>query len=142
MCEWFDETCGELLGLSRRQEAHRQHAGPLHLRQRLGGASTNADDPNQKLWKGYAQRSKSSPYENGIRTPIMVSWPGRVKPEHSTGPRPRHRSVSHHRRGDRSRRLPPDLPGVNLLDAKARDARKQVFGVTHSTHNMIAGESG
>ena len=28
----------------------------------------------------YAPRSKQSPYEGGIRTPIMLRWPGRVPP--------------------------------------------------------------
>ena len=35
---------------------------------------------------------------------------------------------------------PANLPGINLLDADAREARKRVFGVCHSTHNMTVGD--
>ncbi|MCA8975274.1 MAG: sulfatase-like hydrolase/transferase, partial [Planctomycetes bacterium] len=30
--------------------------------------------------RGYAPRSKRSPYDGGVRTPIIVSWPGRLRP--------------------------------------------------------------
>ena len=77
MCEWFDETCGELLGYLDKKEIADNTLVLYICDNGWAAPSTNADDPNQKLWKGYAQRSKSSPYENGIRTPIMVSWPGK-----------------------------------------------------------------
>jgi arylsulfatase A-like enzyme len=138
MCEWFDETCGELLdhldtkGLT-------NHTMVLFICDNGWAApSTNADDPNQKKWKGYALRSKSSPFENGIRTPIMVSWPAKIEPGRSddlahavdlfptiaaaTGIKP-----------------PGNLPGLNLADKAARGARERVFGVTHATHNMTPG---
>ena len=100
---------------------------------------TNQSDPNQKLWKNYAQRSKSSPYENGIRTPIMISWPGR-SPQ-ARAPELAH-AVDIFPTIAAAARLnaPANLPGVNLLDTKARQARKRVFGVCHSTHNMTPGE--
>ncbi len=138
MCEWFDETCGELLDhLDKKKIA--DNTLVLYICDNgWAAASTNADDPNQKLWKGYAQRSKGSPYENGIRTPIMVSWPSRVKPErvealaHAVDFFP---TIAAAVGVD----APANLPGINLLDAKARQARKQVFGVTHSIHNMTVG---
>ena len=81
MCEWFDETCGELLS-SLDERGLTKNTVVLYICDNGWAApSTNAADPNQKLWGSYAQRSKSSPYENGIRTPIMVSWPGKAKPE-------------------------------------------------------------
>jgi arylsulfatase A-like enzyme len=36
--------------------------------------------------------------------------------------------------------VPSGLPGVNLLDAKEREARKAVFGVTNSIHNLTVGD--
>lgn len=71
MCEWFDETCGQLLD---------------HLEER--GLSDNtivlfASDNGwiQREDRGsYAPRSKRSPNEGGVRTPIMIRWPGKVTP--------------------------------------------------------------
>jgi arylsulfatase A-like enzyme len=81
MCEWFDEACGELLDYLDAKKLTENTVVLFLCDNGWAAASTNAGDPNQKLWKEYAQRSKSSPFENGIRTPIMVSWPGRVTPE-------------------------------------------------------------
>lgn len=69
MCEWFDETCGQLLdGL----EARGKLENTLVLFVTDNGWIQRTDR------RGYAPRSKRSPYEGGVRTPIMVSWPGRV----------------------------------------------------------------
>ena len=35
--------------------------------------------------------------------------------------------------------LPANLPGISLLDWQARKARKRMFGVCHSTHNITVG---
>ncbi len=139
MCEWFDETCGQLLGyLDDKQIA--DNTIVLYICDNGWAAtSTNAADPNQKLWKGYAQRSKSSPYENGIRTPIMVSWPGHVKPQqaddlaHAIDLFPTIAAAA-------GVDAPGNLPGIDLLDAEARQTRKQVFGVCNSTHNITIGK--
>jgi len=139
MCEWFDETCGELLSYLDKKKITDNTLVLYICDNGWAAPSTNADDPHQELWKGFAQRSKSSPYENGIRTPIMISWPAHLKPE---------------RVEDFAQAIdffptiaaaagveaPPDLSGINLLDADARKGRKQVFGVCHSTHNMTIGD--
>ncbi len=77
MCEWFDETCGQLLG---------------HLDQK--GLAENTivvflcdngwiQDPHADR---FAPRSKQSPYDGGLRTPIVIRWPGKVKPGVSDRP--------------------------------------------------------
>jgi arylsulfatase A-like enzyme len=138
MCEWFDETCGELLDYIDEKHLTDNTMVVYICDNGWAAPSTNADDPNQKLWKGYAQRSKSSPYENGIRTPIMISWPGKVKPErskrfaHAIDLFPTIAAAA-------DVEVPADLPGVNLLDAEKRNARKCVFGVCNATHNMTLG---
>lgn len=138
MCEWFDETCGQLLGHLDTKGVSDNTIVLYICDNGWSAASTNADDPHQKLWKGFAQRSKGSPFENGIRTPIMVSWPEHIKPERS---------------GDLAAAIdlfptiaaaagfdpPANMPGVNLLDKKARVDRERVFGVTHSIHSMTVG---
>jgi uncharacterized sulfatase len=71
MCEWFDETCGELLG---------------HLDKKGVRENTLVVYVTDNGWiqdpggPGYAPRSKQTPYEGGIRTPILFSWPGKLQP--------------------------------------------------------------
>ncbi|MCH7227492.1 sulfatase [Haloferula sp. A504] len=141
MCEWFDETCGELLG---HIEKKGQTGNTLVLFICDNGwapRSRNAGDPNQKLWSGFALRSKGSPYENGIRSPVLVSWPGRVEPgrsddfAHAIDLFPTIAAAA-------GVEAPEDLPGLDLLDADARGERERVFGVTHSIHNMTPGDPG
>ena len=139
MCEWFDETCGTLL-------RHLDEAGVTENTLVLflcdngwAATSTNASDPQQSQWSGFALRSKGSPYENGIRTPFLVSWPGQIEPgvcddlAHSIDLYPTIADAA-------GLEPPDDLPGINLMDADVRQARHQVFGVTHSIHNMTVGD--
>jgi len=135
MCEWFDETCGTLLSHLDRQGL-RENTIVLYICDNGWAAtSTNAADPHQKNWKGYALRTKSSPYEMGIRTPIMISWPGRVTPARSS-------DLAHAIdffptiAAATGITAPKELPGINLLDETSRRQRDTVFGVTHSVHNM------
>ena len=96
-------------------------------------------DPNQKLWRSYAQRTKGSPYEGGIRNPILISMPGKVAPEdspdlaHAVDLFPTLVSAA----GGTS---PQELPGIDLFDAESRAKRKAVYGVVHATHNMTLGD--
>lgn len=139
MCEWFDETCGELLNYLDDKEVSENTIVLYICDNGWAARSTNADDPNQKNWKGFALRSKGSPYENGIRTPIMVSWPGRVKPQrvddlaHAIDLFPTIAAAT-------GMETPAHLPGINLLDPEARSKRDRVFGVTHSIHNITLGD--
>ena len=139
MCEWFDETCGELV-------AHLEQKGLTSntvvfyiCDNGWVPASVNAGDPAQKDWKSYALRSKGSPFENGIRTPIFISWPGKTEPArapefaHAVDLFPTIASIA-------GLRAPEGLPGINLMDAEARKHRDIVFGETHSIHNMTPGK--
>ena len=139
MCEWFDETCGELLSYLDDKKISDNTMVLYICDNGWAAPSTRADDPTQKLWKNYAQRSKSSPYENGIRTPMMVSWPGHVRPKevndfaHAIDLYPTIVAAA-------GLEAPTNLSGINLMDNKARKQRKRVFGVCHSTHNMTVGD--
>jgi arylsulfatase A-like enzyme len=139
MCELFDETCGELLEHIARQGL-RENTIVLYICDNGWAAtSTNAADPNQKAWKDYALRTKSSPYEMGIRTPIMVSWPARLEPTRSP-------DLAHAIdffptiAAAAGIKTPETLRGINLLDEKARKNRDTVYGVAHSVHNMTPGK--
>jgi len=139
MCEWFDETCGQLLDYLEEKKIADNTMVLYICDNGWAATSTRAEDPTQKLWKRYAQRSKSSPFENGIRTPIMVSWPGHLKPArvsdfaHAIDLFPTIAAAAEFE-------APSGLPGINLLDAKVREGRKTVFGVTNSTHNLTVGD--
>lgn len=139
MCEWFDETCGDLIGHIDKRGLTRNTLIIYICDNGWAAKSTNMDDPNQKLWDAYAQRSKGSPFEKGIRTPIMISWPGQVTPKRSQG-------LAHAIdifptiAASTSANAPDDLPGINLLDEDAVNSRKAVFGVTHAVHNMTPGD--
>jgi uncharacterized sulfatase len=69
MCDWFDETCGELLSMI---DDKGQRDNTLVVYVCDNGWIQN---PNSG---GYAPRSKQTPYEGGIRTPIMYRWPGKI----------------------------------------------------------------
>ena len=125
MCEWFDATCGELLDLVERSG---ESDNTVVLFVVDNGWIQRPDSPR------YAARSKRSPYDGGIRTPIMVRWPGHVRPGIEEWP------VS-------SIDLAPTilhacgldtqadkLPGVNLLDTDAVLARRTIEGACY-THD-------
>lgn len=138
MCEWFDETCGQLLDHLDQQGLTENTLVLFLCDNGWAATSTNADDPNQKTWSDFALRSKGSPYENGIRTPILVSWPERLKPlrcnefAHAIDLFPTITAAT-------GFNAPVDLSGINLMDTRARQQRNRVFGVTHSIHNMTVG---
>jgi uncharacterized sulfatase len=71
MCEWFDETCGRLVELL-------EDRG-LRDRTLIVYVTDNGwiQDPEGP---GFAPRSKQSPYEGGVRTPVIFSWPSRLRP--------------------------------------------------------------
>jgi uncharacterized sulfatase len=72
MCEWFDETVGEVL---ERLEKNDQAKNTLVIYLHDNGWIQDPESPN------YAPKSKRSPYDGGLRTPILIRWPGRIKPE-------------------------------------------------------------
>ena len=139
MCEWFDESCG---GIFDHLEARglTGNTAIIHICDNgWVAASANRDDPAQQDWSQYALRSKGSPYENGVRTPILVSWPEKVAPAraggfaHAVDLFPTIAAIT-------GLKAPAGLPGVNLLDPEAVARRDAVFGVTHSIHNMTPGD--
>jgi uncharacterized sulfatase len=71
MCAWFDETVGDLLGLL---EARGLWENTLVIYVTDNGWIQQPDGP------GFAPRSKRSPYDGGLRTPIILHWPGKVAP--------------------------------------------------------------
>lgn len=139
MIEWLDETCGELLGYLDEKKITDNTLIIYICDNGWAPVSAEKKNPHQKLWKMYAQRSKASPYENGIRSPIMLSWPAKIKSglssdfAHAIDLFPTIAAAA-------SLKAPVDLPGINLLDEKARGERKIIFGVSHASHNITVGD--
>ena len=121
MCEWFDETCGELLG----------HLDKRGLREDtlVIYVTDNGWIQNPK-GGGYAPRSKQTPYEGGVRTPILLSWPGTIPPgEHDAVVSSVDLAPTLLRAA--GARVPDELPGLDLMpvarDGKTLD-REAIFG--------------
>jgi arylsulfatase A-like enzyme len=124
--EWFDETCGQLLDFLNAQKVA-ENTLVLYVADNgwIPGAQMNRFDP----------RSKQSPYDGGLRTPILVRWPGKVKAERS----PQLASsldLAPTVLAAVGAKVPADLPGVNLLDGTAVSQRKTLFGECF-THNAV-----
>jgi len=106
MCEWFDETCGELLDILDKTGA-RENTLIVYV-------TDNGWIQSPKLNK-YAPRSKQTPYEGGIRTPILFSWPGKIP----AGERQELCSsidIVPTMLAAADSKIPVDLPGLNLLE--------------------------
>ncbi len=126
MCEWFDETCGQLLDfLDDRKIA--DNTLVIFLADNGWIQDPSADR--------YAPRSKQSPYDGGLRTPILVRWPARVSPRVCEIPASAIDIAPTVLRaaGVESSTA---LEGVDLLDQKAVAARSAIFGEIF-THNAV-----
>jgi uncharacterized sulfatase len=126
MCEWFDETCGELLDFL---DARKLSDNTLVVFLADNGW---IQDPQADR---YAPRSKQSPYDGGLRTPFLVRWPGRVAPrtcDIPVGAIDIAPTVLKAAGID----PPAGLGGVNLLDDEAVSRHPPVFGEIF-THNAV-----
>jgi len=129
MCQWFDQTCGELLDYLDRKGLAQNTLVVFVVdngwiqRPDAGGYSPT---PN----------SFGSPYDGGIRTPIMLRWPGRIRPRRddrisvsSVDLRPTILAAC-------GRKPTADMPGLNLLGPRSVLGRKAIFGEIF-THNAV-----
>jgi arylsulfatase A-like enzyme len=119
MCEWFDESCGQVLdALDRRGMTENTMVlfvcdnGWINL-------------PNASA---YAPRSKRSPNEGGIRTPILVKWPAKVQPKRDETALVSSIDLVPTALAACGLAIPPELPGINLMDATSVAERKAIFG--------------
>ncbi len=124
MVEWFDNTCGELDEYLEKNGL-KENTVILYL----------ADNGWDAEYAQARDRAKLSPYELGVRTPMFVRWPGKVKPQrddetlaHIVDFAPTILDIT-------GAKAPGDLPGLNLTDRDAMKARKSVF-VEAYTHDI------
>ncbi len=135
MCEWFDETCGQLLEMLD-ERGLRDNTLIVYACDNGWAAADASRMPLPEDWdQKYAPKSKGSPYELGIRTPFLFSLPGAIEP-------------------GRSRELassldllptildllqiqqPESLPGINLL----KENREEVCGASYAIQGIDLSE--
>ena len=128
MCEWFDETCGQLIDYLE-EKGVRDNTLIVYV-------ADNGWVQNPK-GGGHVTRSKASPYDAGVRTPIMFSWPGmlasadRKEVVSSIDIMPTILAAT-------GARVPAGLPGLNLLPhlkTAAPIPREMIFGENFA-HNI------
>ncbi|MFO0879354.1 MAG: sulfatase [Gemmataceae bacterium] len=76
MVEWFDETVGDLLAYLDRKDLRKDTLVLFVVDN--GWIQETGEKRTTRGW--FAPRSKLSPYDGGLRTPVILRWPGRVKP--------------------------------------------------------------
>ena len=124
MVEWFDQTCGELDDHLIRNKLV-DNTVILYL----------ADNGWDASYGQKHNRAKLSPYELGIRTPMFVRWPGKVKPLRDNETLASIVDFMPTILGLGGVKLPADLSGINMIDHDAMAARKSVF-IEAFTHNI------
>ncbi|MCY3010118.1 MAG: sulfatase [Planctomycetota bacterium] len=126
MCELFDETCGALLN---------------HLDQEKLSENTIVIYVTDNGWiqspssAGFAPKNKTTPYDAGHRTPIMVKWPGHVAPVRSSSVASSI-DIAPTLLAAIGVPIPKELRGVNLLDNKSIESRKYVFGEDYTIRSQ------
>lgn len=125
--EWFDETTGQLLDFI--------DAKGLTDNTIVVYVADNGWVQNPNLANRFAPRSKQSPYDGGLRTPIMIRWPARVKPAKSDR-LASSLDIAPTLLKAAGLKVDPKLSGVDLLDADAVSARKSIYGACY-THDAI-----
>jgi len=121
MCEWMDETCGKLMQ-SLRQRQMEDNTLIVYL-------TDNGWIQNPEK-NGYAPRSKQTPYEGGVRTPIFYWMPGKIpakKHPELVSSIDIYPTVLAAAGGD----VPENLPGLNLMPHLTEDRpieRDTIFG--------------
>ena len=122
MVEWLDETVGQLLEFLE-ESGLAENTAVLYL-------ADNGWIPEESGTAQARSRAKMSPYDMGVRTPVMLHWPGHVEPVRddttlvsSVDIVPTILSIA-------GIAMPPGLPGIDLRDRSALGRRKAVFGAT------------
>jgi len=117
MVDWLDETCGQLL----------EHLDEKGLRE-----NTIVLYLCDNGWPGSA---KGTPNEQGIRTPIMIRWPGQVQPHREESKLASNIDLAPTLLTACGLKPRPEMPGINLLDQEAVANRKTLFAENYA-HDM------
>ena len=81
MVEWFDQTIGQLVK-ALEDRGLRQNTLILYLADNgwvQGHMSQKSGSPAARAGAGAGNKGKNTPFDGGVRTPIILDWPGQVK---------------------------------------------------------------
>lgn len=129
MVEWFDQTCGELFDeLDQRDLTD----NTLVLYVTDNGWIQSPDH------RHYAPLSKQDIHEGGVRTPIMLRWPGHIEPRRDTTHAVSSIDIPVTILEAAGLEPPAAMPGIDLTDASAVGERPAVFGAdySHTIHSV------
>ena len=123
MCEWFDETCGQLFDMFEKKGLTEN---TLFVYVCDNGW---AQDPEKS---GYLKHSKRAPYDMGIRTPIMYKWKGKIDPKMDDKTITSSIDMVPTVLDVLGIEKPINLPGISVLDKEALNNRKGIFGEVYA----------
>jgi arylsulfatase A-like enzyme len=124
MVEWFDQTVGQL---DQYLADHQQLENTVFL--------YLADNGWDGIHGHNSARAKLSPYEMGIRTPMFVRWPGKVKPDRDDQTLASVIDFVPTILKATGLPVPKELSGIDLCDSAAMQKRSAVF-VEAYTHDI------
>ncbi|MCX7817808.1 MAG: sulfatase [Kiritimatiellae bacterium] len=116
MVEWLDETCGALDEILKTNGVF-ESTLVIYL----------ADNGWDAELGDNSRVAKRSPYDLGVRTPVMVRWPARVRPRRDDDSLVSIVDVLPTIAHACGIPTPAGLPGINLLDAEALARRRAIF---------------
>lgn len=136
MCERLDESVGELLDYLEQKKLS-ENTLVLFVVDN-GWIQETGEKRTTRGW--FAPKSKLSPYDGGLRTPVLIRWPGHVKPGKyedlvsTIDIVPTILSAC-------GAAIPKEMPGLSLLDVaagKGKLPRDAVFGeiFVHTAVNL------
>ena len=124
MCEWFDITCGQLVdhiddqGLSERT---------LFIYVTDNGWIQDPDKPNR-----FDAMSKRTPYEMGIRTPMIFRWTGVINPQMDETSLVSSIDIATTILDVCGIAPAPEMQGINVLDQGALSGRDAIFAEAYA----------
>ncbi|WP_396635668.1 sulfatase-like hydrolase/transferase [Maribacter sp. R77961] len=119
MCEWFDITCGQLMDYI---EEKGETENTLFVYVCDNGWVQNETNA------AYNKISKRSPYDYGLRTPIMYKWKGKITPKIDTLSLTSSLDMVPTVLSLLNMKPPKELNGINILDEKALMQRDALYG--------------
>jgi len=126
MVDWLDETCGDLM----------KHLDEQGLRD-----NTIVMFISDNGWphgdEGPYRGHKMSPWEQGVRTPIMIRWPGKVEPQMDESHLAFNLDIPVTLLAAVGAAVPDVMEGINLLDEAAVKGRDSIF-IEDFNHDMAA----